>query len=73
MWKIMLDYSEEEGWYKIVIKGQLIVPKDVMKVKLLSSGNIRLAALDYVREMIQREALWYSCPEWELDYGITYK
>jgi len=70
-WKTSIDYSRDDTWFKFSIYiPNSTVPPQAMKSALLKSGNSRLAVLDYAREMCLKEALWYSCPDWDLDYGI---
>jgi hypothetical protein len=67
----MVDHNIKDGYYifKIYVPDGA-VPKDVMKSKLLSSGNSRLAILDFAREQIELESIWYKCPDWEIEYGV---
>ena len=68
-----IEHDEKNGFHiiKIWIPDGLIA-YDAMKTKMFSYGNPRLTVLAYAKEIVEKEALWYSCPDWELDYGVCY-
>jgi hypothetical protein len=69
--QMIIDHQIELGRYEIKIHiPDDVVPYGLMKSKLLGGRGFGLSALDFARELLEKEAYWHSCPEWELDYGI---
>ena len=70
-WKTTVDHKRKDGYYKFTITiPDNAVPSEALKIHLLTSGNSRLAILNFARELIEKESYWYSCPDWGLDYGV---
>jgi hypothetical protein len=69
--KCSTEHLVDEGCFKFRIWiPDDMVPYDSMKSHLLSSGNPRLAIVEYLKEHIEKEAIWSRCPDWEMDYGV---
>lgn len=69
--RVSMEHLVEDGCFKFQIWiPDDMVPYNSMKNHILSSSNSRLAIVEYLREHIEKEAIWSSCPDWEMDYGI---
>lgn len=70
--RMIIEHQKDQGRYRIqIFVPDDVVPYAVMKTRLLSGRSCGIHAIEFARELLEKEAYWYRCPTWDLDYGIN--